>query len=476
MKRIELFFSALLVPVDYLMIVAAGLAAYFLRVGDTVTGIRPVFYALSLSSFASIVLVGALGWLVFFALSGLYTVRVTKRFRDEATAIFLGCSTSVTAVIVLFFFQREFFSSRFIILTGWLFAILFVTVGRLCIRRMQRTLLKNGIGGYRVALVGDAATTRDIIERFTNDPGLGYRVITTAATIDDGSIERLRQLASETVNGSWLRRGRGLDLVIQADPNQTHEATRRLLEFCREHHVAYRYVSTFAAVYDLGSPSLVLDEMVGLPMIEVRRTRLDGWGRIMKRTFDVALSALFLVAFSPLYVVVALLIKVDSPGPVFYRSERVGEHGRKFFLFKFRSMVDGAHALKAQLLEQNERQGGPLFKMKNDPRVTRIGRILRRTSIDELPQCINVFRGDMSLVGPRPHEPGEVARYERHQKQLLAIRPGITGLAQVSGRSDLPFGEEARIDISYIEHWSLLLDLIILVRTPRVVLSMKSAA
>ena len=211
-------------------------------------------------------------------------------------------------------------------------------------------------------------------------------------------------------------------------------------------------------------------------MIEIKRTPLDGWGRILKRITDTFSSAIILLVLSPLLICVAIIIKLDSPGPVFYRSERVGERERRFGLYKFRSMVENAHAMKPELMKYNERNDGPLFKMKNDPRITRFGKFIRRTSLDELPQLYNILRGEMSMVGPRPHEPEEVRRYQKEQRKLLAIKPGITGLAQISGRSELNFNEEARLDIYYIEHWSPLLDFKILLRTPWVVLSAKSAS
>jgi len=210
-------------------------------------------------------------------------------------------------------------------------------------------------------------------------------------------------------------------------------------------------------------------------MVEVKRTALDGWGRILKRVFDLIFSFLLLIIFSPLFLILGIIIKMDSQGPIFYHAKRIGAYGREIKIWKFRSMVKNADKLKQKLLAENEREDGPLFKMEADPRVTRVGRFIRKWSLDELPQFLNAFKGDMSLVGPRPHEPNEVKQYEKHHKKLLNIKPGITGLAQVSGRSDLDFEEEVRLDTFYIENWSLWLDLIILIKTPLVVLLRKGA-
>jgi lipopolysaccharide/colanic/teichoic acid biosynthesis glycosyltransferase len=183
-----------------------------------------------------------------------------------------------------------------------------------------------------------------------------------------------------------------------------------------------------------------------------------------------------LIILSPLFLILSLIIKIDSAGPVFAQLERIGEGGEKFVLFKFRSMIRDAHQLKKNLIALNERNDGPLFKIKNDPRITRFGRFLRKTSLDELPQLFNVIKGEMSLVGPRPHEPEEVAKYQKHHRKVLTIKPGITGLAQISGRSDLNFEEEVKLDTYYIENWSLKLDIQIIIKTPFIVLTTKSAA
>jgi len=199
-----------------------------------------------------------------------------------------------------------------------------------------------------------------------------------------------------------------------------------------------------------------------------------GWQRHAKRGLDIAVTALALLALAPLMGVIALCIRLDSRGPVIFRQVRCGKNGRLFVFFKFRGMVADAEDLKSDLEDQNEADG-PIFKMRNDPRLTRVGRVLRRTSLDELPQLWNVLRGDMSLVGPRPPTPSEVARYATWQRERLVVPGGISGLWQVSGRSELTFTEMVKLDLEYIEHWSLSLDLSILVRTAIAVFTFRGA-
>jgi exopolysaccharide biosynthesis polyprenyl glycosylphosphotransferase len=208
----------------------------------------------------------------------------------------------------------------------------------------------------------------------------------------------------------------------------------------------------------------------GITTLSVRPVRLSGSQATAKRTLDLVGSALALIVLSPLFAAIALAIKLTSPGPVLFRQTRVGRHGERFTLLKFRTMVDGADEQRRQLLDLNE-ASGPLFKIRSDPRVTRFGRWLRKWSLDELPQLANVLRGDMSLVGPRPSLPEEAAKYFDEQVDRLEVRPGMTGLWQVSGRSDASFDEYVRMDLFYIENWSVSYDLFILGRTIPAVLA-----
>ncbi|GAB2670023.1 sugar transferase [Paenibacillus thermoaerophilus] len=227
-------------------------------------------------------------------------------------------------------------------------------------------------------------------------------------------------------------------------------------------------------LFELVTSSVSFDQVYDYPCIDIVRTPLRGLNWFMKRCADFFLSALGLLIVSPIMLAIAVWIKLDSPGPVIIKQKRIGKNGAPFHMFKFRSMVADAEALKASLASLNEAQG-PVFKIKKDPRVTRVGRIIRKYSLDELPQLFNVLLGQMSLVGPRPPLPNEVELYSDYQWRRFDVRPGITGLWQVSGRSDLPFEEWVRLDIYYIEHWSLRLEFKILLKTIPVVLKGEGA-
>ncbi|WP_028265276.1 sugar transferase [Arthrobacter sp. MA-N2] len=223
------------------------------------------------------------------------------------------------------------------------------------------------------------------------------------------------------------------------------------------------------ALTDVAGPRIHTQQVAGLPLIHVTTPTLEAGQRVAKRLFDVAASAGLIVLFSPLLMILALMVKLDSPGPVLFRQERVGFEGAHFRMLKFRSMVVDAEARLTELAHRNE-GSGLLFKVRNDPRITRVGGVLRKYSMDELPQLFNVFLGSMSLVGPRPPLPKEVEAYEQDVRRRLLVKPGVTGLWQVSGRSNLSWQDSVRLDLYYVENWSLAGDLIILLRTARAVL------
>jgi exopolysaccharide biosynthesis polyprenyl glycosylphosphotransferase len=224
-----------------------------------------------------------------------------------------------------------------------------------------------------------------------------------------------------------------------------------------------------SSLVDTAGDRITVRPVDGLPMMHIEHPRLGGARRLVKSVFDVTVAALLLVLAAPLFLAIAAMIKLDSPGPVFFRQTRVGRHGETFAMFKFRTMYVDAELRLEAMREQNE-HNGVLFKIRADPRVTRLGRVLRRYSLDELPQLINVMLGDMSLVGPRPPLPAEVEQYPQDMRRRLVVKPGMTGLWQVSGRSDLSWDESIRLDLRYVENWSLTADLVILMRTAMVVL------
>lgn len=463
LKKAELIFSVILVPLDFLMLIAAALAAYFLRF-QTVVAFRPIIYEMPLGLFLNIAAGMAVAWLIIFALSGLYTIGGTRRILDELAKIFLACSAGLAVIIILIFFQRDLFSSRFIILAAWILAIIFVSFGRLATRFIQRALFRRGVGVHRVVILGEDKNTAILVSEFYKNPGLGLKVIKRYPKFDESVAAELEE----------LERTVGLDEIIQTNGGMSREETLGLVDFCNEHHIVFKYSADLFAVQ---AAKIDIRDYAGVPVVEIKRTRLEGWGRIYKRIFDIIGSLILIIVTSPVMILTALAIKLDSRGPVFWSRlddgtpvRRVGQNGKPFHYFKFRSMKPGTHHLRYTELAAKDFRQGPLVKIKDDPRVTRVGKFIRRFSIDELSELFLVLTGKMSLVGPRPHLPEEVAKYKKHHKKVLIVKPGITGLSQISGRADLDFEDEVKLDVYYIENWSLKLDLYILFKTPVVVL------
>jgi exopolysaccharide biosynthesis polyprenyl glycosylphosphotransferase len=225
---------------------------------------------------------------------------------------------------------------------------------------------------------------------------------------------------------------------------------------------------------EVAGPRLHIRPFEGLPLLSVEQPRFEGWQRLVKGFVDRGLAALALLVLAPVFLTIGVAVQLSGPGPVLYRQERVGVNGRTFTMLKFRSMVVDAEQRLADMRTSNM-SDGPLFKMREDPRVTPVGRWLRKLSLDELPQLLNIVGGTMSLVGPRPPLPDEVARYDSQVRRRLLVKPGLTGLWQISGRSDLPWEEAVRLDLRYVENWSLAMDLLILWKTLRAVLSRSGA-
>lgn len=462
MKRSEIFFSAIQVPVDFAMILLAAATAYFLRGLPVFQAYVSRVFNLSFEDYLNFALVAAPFFIFILAVEGLYKMRSTRRFWQEAYGVMKAITFGLIILIIAVFLNREWFSSRFVILVGWSLAVFYVVLARYIIQRIQKWLLKNrGMGVHRVLLIGYSDRMKKLRDKLVQNKELGYRVVDQ---IDDTSIVHIKEIRQE----------RGIDEIIIGDPTLTDDEQAKLFDFCQINNIAYRYFPT-----TLQTSRFTMQIFNGEPIIEFQHTPLDGWGRVLKRTYDLIAGFGLTLIFSPVMLLIALLIKLEDPdGPIIYKNERIGENGEKFFVYKFRYMqwkycitkenpqIKEAIAFEKNLIiERNTRQGGVLYKIKDDPRRMKVGAVIERYSLDELPQFFNVLKGDMSLVGPRPHQEREVDRYAEYHRRLLTIKPGVTGMAQVSGRSDLAFEDEYRLDVFYIENWSLWMDVLICLKT-----------
>lgn len=473
MKRSELIFTVLLVPLDFITLIAAGIAAYYSRFLPQLTAIRPVRFDLTFEEYINIVIFTALAWMVIFAISGLYSLQ-RQKLAGELSKILVASAAGVAIVFATLFFAQEFFESRFILLAAWFFVIVFVSAERILIRMIQRSLRRFGVGVHRVVVIGKGKTADTLMKEFKRRPRMGFATVANFEHWDEATKKKMKELVKKDE----------VDEIILADPDAPRLEREKILTFADAEHITFKHTADILAA---ASTRFEAHTIAGVPIIELKSTPLEGWGAIYKRIFDIVVSLLLIILTLPIQIVVALALFLEQPGRILFsrlpsnkKVMRVGLDGKAFHYFKFRSMVKDAHKFRfdPEFVKKhgNTRSGTPLFKLQDDPRVTRVGRFIRKYSIDEIPEFYLVFLGRMSLVGPRPHLPEEVDKYQPHHRRVHAIKPGVTGLSQISGRADLDFEEEIRLDVYYIENWSPLMDLIILIKTPFIVLLRPPAA
>jgi len=334
---------------------------------------------------------------------------------------------------------------------------------------IQRQMRRQGLGTRQILIVGAGEVARTVMRALVANRDWGFHII---GFLDDHpakgetDIGRFKALGGLD-NLPAVLQEEEIDEVIITLPWQYHRKIMSIVTQCERKEIRVRIVPD---LFQITLNRMHVEDIAGVPMIGIKEVRISGLNQLVKRVIDVVFATLLLILAAPLMGLIALIIKMDSPGPVIFSQERMGKMGRRFMVYKFRSMIEDAEEQKEDLAALNEADG-PLFKIRQDPRMTRLGRQLRRFSLDELPQFYNVLRGEMSLIGPRPALATEVEQYQEWQKRRLEVSPGITGLPQVSGRSDLTFDEVALLDIYYIENWSPAMDVKILLQTiPRAIL------
>ncbi len=461
MKKSELVFNLAAIPVDIIALTVAGLAAFYSRFRFA-SYVGPVLFDLKVHDFYTVLFRAVPVLILVFALLGLYNSKGTRRLVFEFNRIFIGASMGILGAIVLFFFNQTIFPSRFIILSAWVFTIVFVFIGRILLKLVQQWLFSRGYGLHRLAIVHGDGSEAVVIEEMLKNRSHGYKVV---AVMKDPMtlISDLQELYNRDV----------IDEILQANPNYTSEQNLALVEFARSKGLQFSFVPN---LFEVQRNAVEMNNFMGVPIISLKNTPLEGWRSVVKRVVDVIASLLSLIITLPATILIIIAIKLDSPGPVIYSANRSGKGG-DFKFYKFRTMradlsvgdgYGGEHAEKMlkELLQNgsDEDRSGPFYKIKNDPRVTKVGRFLRRTKLDEIPQFWNVLKGDMSMVGPRPHLPDQVELYRNRYSRTFSINPGIFGLTQIAQIKwpTLPFEEEIRLDTYYIENWSLWMDIKIL--------------
>jgi exopolysaccharide biosynthesis polyprenyl glycosylphosphotransferase len=475
----ELFFIRLMKITDGAAIFLAFVAAYY------ITSAVRVFFDLGPLAFASsytlrgvvfflqnhiwLVLITIPSWVSLMSLDGVYEKFRTKIFIEIAWRVLrMGC------VAVLFlgsgvFLLKMNLTSRLYVAVFAMTAYVFLVIEKGFWRWLLDYTLRQGYNLVNVLIVGTGKRAQEFIDVVRAHSNWGFHIV---GLVDDDP-----KLLGKTVMGypivgrirdiPRILRNTVVDRVIFVVPRLWLDRIEEAILHCEREGI-----STAVSV-DLFKPKLAklsLTNFAGIPLVQFQTYKAKEGQLFFKRTMDFLIAVVMLVFLAPLLIVTAVAIKLTSPGPVFFKQMRCGLNGRRFMVIKFRSMVLGAERRRQQLERQNEMKGGPTFKIRKDPRVTRLGRIMRKFSIDELPQLFNVLKGDMSLVGPRPPLPAEVDLYESWQRRRLSMKPGITCIWQVSGRNKIHFDQWMEMDLEYIDQFSLWLDFKLLVRTFFVVL------
>lgn len=464
----RLLASLLVVLVDVLIIFDAFAVAYLLRFQyqlalDRVAPAPPLEYLKAM-------VVVAYTWLLLLKIHGLYDFSRIRSSIDIVHLIFRAISFGTLISLALSYFYREFTYSRLVSVYAWGISLVLFSVFRVSLNRYRMRLYREGEGVRRALIVGGRSLASFLVDRIRQHPEMGLRIV---GAIDDdppapdlgcGVLGRIDDLTA-------VVRDCGVETVLIAHPAIGHESLLRVIHECEQLGVPLRMVPP---TFDLTINHRDFQEIDGIPLVSVTEKERRSLYEVGKRTLDVAASALAVVGLVPVWLLVALLIRLEDGGPVLFFQERVGRDGRVFRMLKFRTMVVHAEALLPQLVNIDALPE-PVFKLERDPRVTRVGRILRRASLDELPQLLNVLSGEMSLVGPRPEERRVVERYGIWERRRLKAKPGITGLQQIECRGSTSLRERVRQDIVYLRKRTLLLDVWICLKTVWVVLRGRGA-
>lgn len=483
-RRNEMVYTLALVLVDLLALFEAFNLSYEIRAGQA----KPLAHMMEPYQFALVMLAVMPGWALIFGVCGLYGSYQDRKLAADFARVIVAVAGGVMTLIVVDYARLgAVFPSRSVPFIAYGLGVAFVMIGRLGMQTAARELFARGVGLHNVIAVGVGQFTEQIIRDLDRRRG-GYNVVAIVNPSGDQpafvpDVPVFATLAEATAAAD--QRQVPIDEVVQADAGLEQKLVMEMIGYCTRRGISYRFVPSEFGSY---ASHASFGTLGGVPVMEVRFTPLEGWGRLTKRASDTLGAIIAIAIAAPVLAAIWLVMKLTEPtAPVLYRQERIGRGSRPIAVFKFRSMnwaystgpdrpyKNQIEVFKAMgrddLIAEFERD----HKVADDPRVTKLGRILRATSLDELPQLFNVLKGELSLVGPRPITVDEYKRYGDGGPSYLALKPGITGLWQVSGRSDLSYDERVRLDVQYVENWSLRLDASILLRTVATVIKRSGA-
>ena len=466
-RRFSINFSILSIFLDGLIVVFALVAANNLRPLFNVFLFAEELYKPTIPVVLYVVF--AIVWILIFLLLSVYDGRKNLYAVDEFASISVGTLLAAVSLAGLLYFTfRDV--SRLLFITFILIAFTLMVAWRILVRISFRLRSSSAIQNRKVLIIGAGPVGRDLEERVKQYPYMGLNLI---GFLDDNASKRKSEIdiLGNLKSARQLILEQKVDDVIIALPQRAHKEVNRLVSTLHDLPVKVWVIPDY---FHLALHKANIEEFAGIPMLDLRAPALTDYQRLLKRGFDLILTIFLLPVSLIIMGSITLAIRLEGPGPIIFRQKRVGENGRMFAMFKFRTMVVDAENIR-HTVETFDSDGQLIHKSDQDPRVTRVGRILRKTSLDELPQLLNILRGEMSLVGPRPELPYLVEKYEPWQRKRFAVPQGITGWWQVNGRSDKPMHLHTEDDLYYVQNYSLLLDIQILFKTILVVLRGKGA-
>jgi len=434
---------------DLVFFLVSFLCAYYLR-NTFGEAIQPILVYMQALPAAFLILV-----IVFYFL-GLYEQKIRTESTSEIFAVIKGILMTAILLMAASFLYKYDYSRGFVFIFIGCSAV-FLNVGRYLIRAYQKFLIKKGKGITRILIVGAGKPGRKLAQQIEKFKDFGYKIIGFV----DGNVRKGRvEILGKLDDLSKIIKKHKIDIVYVSDPTMPHEKMLELMTECSDLDVQFKLVSS---LYEILVGNINISELEGIPSIDVKPRKPNILYKLTKRFIDVFGALAMLIIFFPFWLIIVILIRVDSKGSAHFVHKRVGKDGKEFKLYKFRTMQKAVGAYEVAPSKSN------------DARITRIGKFLRKTSLDELPQLLNVLKDDMSLVGPRPEMPFIVKKYSKWQRKRLEVKPGLTGLWQILGRKDLPLHENIEYDFYYIQNQSLLLDLVVLIKTVWAVITAKGA-
>ena len=470
------FYSIALIFVDFGVLLFAFSLAYILRVQIDP---RPLVADVSALSFLQTAILLIPLWIIVFGFLGLYSSRIYTKRLAEWGRLFVGATIGILIVLgYSFVIDEPVFPARLVAVYAFIASFVLLIFGREILRGFRALMYRFGKGISRVLIIGNSTATRDIAAQLSDTRRSGYHIVAIAGP---------KAVLPPHFHGTQYRtvehalahlKSQRITTIIQTDLYDADERNQKILHAAQSQHINYCFIPGETEFY---SGKNLVDVFLGYPIISVHQTPLVGWGEVVKRIFDVLVTLAILVVLSPLLLLLGIAQKILNPGPILFVNKRLGRYAKPFGLYKLRSMnrkYSGQDAIqiftrmnRPDLVEEYRTHR----KVKNDPRITRFGKFLRVSSLDELPQLFNVLKGDMSLVGPRPILPDELDFYRGRGSLLHSVKPGMTGLWQVSGRNDLPFDKRVELELYYAQNWSFWLDIKILLKTLPAVLRRGSA-